>query len=554
MKKQETGKERTPEPKTSKSESLFSAVPLVNCNDKFSPLGVFISDAVLRIPKMEHDPLEKQASELPDKRKVTFSIKEAINTSPTVNNAPPLEVLSKPPSGKHTIDQFKRSENKIEKKFVWNKRNACPTTENEIPVKSSFFKSLIRSRSPSPSSKRSPSPTHPLNTDVARRLSEPLKKSFKNPDSSLKGKFMGKQSSRADSSSSDEDSLNSKSSVRVSSLASTCPDQTDPPSKPPDYPAHVVTVATFNTTDDEKSSTHLHAEHEIICNPLKMDLKSCNVNVSLDNYRGEKLFSRDTVTTSIAVPGVTTYQTSSSSNNLIRVPCDIKPSAEVKPRSNRKQKNDVPIYDRVYDGAKQAGKASSILDQAITGNRLSEDVIEFIDRIASEEKSFYKQSNNLSDNMWPKFVNETKQVQTGCASNSLTNMTNLVKENNPQGIHVNKTTVVMKSQEHPSMESFKENQSNSSLAINAVKPTSDSDKVQHSSVKTPKMSDDFHRIRDDKVIENIKRSFGHVDYECDPFLYNRSPSPAKMRASSSVNAGLFQSEVVSSKPPLCEVG
>lgn len=563
MKKQEVGKERTPEPKNFKSESLFSAVPLVNCNDKFSPIGVFISDAMLPAPKIEHDPFEKQASELPDKRKVTFSIKEAVNTSPTVNNVPPLDAFSKPPSGKHAIDQFKKTENRKEKKFVWSKRNTCPTAESEVPIKSSFFKSLIRSRSPSPSSKRSPSPTQPLNTDVARRLSEPLKKSFKNPDMSLKEKFMGMQSSRIDSSSSDEESLNSKSSVRISSVSSTCPDQTDLPNKPPDYPAHAVTISTFNTTDDEKFNTHLQAEHEIICSPLKMDPKSCNENVSLDNYKGEKLFSRDTVTTSIAVPGVATYQTSNSRNNLIGSLCDIKPSAEVKSRSNRKQKNDVPIYDRVYDGAKRTGKASSNLDQAITENRLSENVIEFIDRIVSEEKGFNKQSNNISGNMLPPFVNKTKQVQTGCDSNSLTNMTNLVKETNPQIVHMNKTTAVMKSQDHPSMESYRGTQSTSSPAVNAVKPMSGSDKAQHSSVKTLKMSDDLHRIRDDKVTENVKRRFGHVDFENDLSLCkttnsdasgNRSPSPTKMFASSSGNDRLFQDEVVSSKPPLCEVG
>ena len=54
---------------------------------------------------------------------------------------------------------------------------------------------------------------------------------------------------------------------------------------------------------DGPVSASVFNEEESVENPWKVNLKSCNINIKFENFKGEKLFSKDVVTTKVVVPG-----------------------------------------------------------------------------------------------------------------------------------------------------------------------------------------------------------------------------------------------------------
>ena len=114
-----------------------------------------------------------------EKKKVTFVIMHE-DKSEIEKHSKFIFCKDKPPIGKSSLDGSKKLDRKKDlKQANLNKESEVKTEQSSKP---SFFKSLIsrsRSSSPNRNTKRSQSSLTIKGTEVARRLSEPLKSSFR---------------------------------------------------------------------------------------------------------------------------------------------------------------------------------------------------------------------------------------------------------------------------------------------------------------------------------------------------------------------------------------
>jgi len=347
-----------------------------------------------------------------------------------------IAAKDKPPQGKPA------KEPKVEKV---KKDTKCATTQSKSEKsekkleqgssKVSFFKSLIRrSRSPSPSkgsSKRSESPVIAKGSDVARRLSEPLKTSFRQPtvDIGVKCNVLVNQqqfstedarlskTSSASSCETTSDNSGPKTPDSVVSLNIVAVDSksfpqdvssveisdfvhsssTAVPSKPVRTSLDVKLTNKFintkkacneqvskNETSNELSNSRsvFHNENRssadcqeevTICKvssnekrgevhrlqdlvavesrtmecPWRVNLKDINFKPNMDNFKGEKLFTKDTVTTSVVV-------ISGFEPTLSHSTCTTRQSVDASLKSVIS-----PIYDCVYEATSSSNDESS---------------------------------------------------------------------------------------------------------------------------------------------------------------------------------------------------
>lgn len=195
--------------------------------------------------------------------------------SPTENVKPDAVCLTKPPIGKPIPETCKPS--KSERKSIKSEKKPSE------PVASSLFKSFLsRSRSPSPKGRANRSPSPSSSRDQAE-LS-------KCPDSLLHEAEKGGSSTCDNLSKSfKQDDVHDKEKCSSEALTQ--------------RPVNVGHVNSENLLQD--------SENERLQNPWRVNLKH-SLNPNLENFKGEKVFTKDTVTTNLRI-GVQTNDSTLSS-------------------------------------------------------------------------------------------------------------------------------------------------------------------------------------------------------------------------------------------------
>ena len=111
--------------------------------------------------------------------------------------------------------------------------------------------------------------------------------------------FIDQSSSRNSSQFNEQEGKNKQSSIT---------DLTRRVSASPVSSNSLISFPEARSETDGPGSASLFNEDESVENPWKVNLKSCNINIKFENFKGEKLFSKDVVTTKVVVPGFPIFE------------------------------------------------------------------------------------------------------------------------------------------------------------------------------------------------------------------------------------------------------